>query len=206
MVGVLLLVLIVALTVGLVVYILTRRRFTDKGKPEVVSERQVVEDSQRGGISNGIHSTETSECVCVCACRTAFYSWIYSSHSSGSCDCIPVIYTNCPTHTHTHTHICVVYAEVIELDSKKTTTEMMSSNPSYMPNTDASINYEEDMYSYIDPEDVRILARNPIVGEDEIKTDQVPTAHNIAYGSAIPQDHSDQVPTADNVAYDFTVR
>ncbi len=59
-VGVLLLVLIVALTVGVVVYILTRR-FTDKGKPEVVSERQVVEDSQRGGISNGIHSTETSE-------------------------------------------------------------------------------------------------------------------------------------------------
>ncbi len=75
-----------------------------------------------------------------------------------------------------------------------------------MPNTDASINYEDDMYSYIDPEDVRILARNPIVGVDEIKTDQVPTADNICYGSAIPQDHSDQVPTADNVAYGFTVR
>ncbi len=62
------------------------------------------------------------------------------------------------------------------------------------------------MYSYIDPEDVRILARNPIVGEDEIETDQVPTADNICYGSAIPQDHYDQVPTADNVAYVSTIR
>ncbi len=51
--------------VVLVVCILTRRRFTDKGKPEVVSEGQVVEDSQRGGISNSIHSAETSECVCL---------------------------------------------------------------------------------------------------------------------------------------------
>ncbi len=121
---------------------------------------------------------------------------------------------------------------------------MMSSNPSYLPNTDASINYEDDMYSYIDPEDVRILARNPTVaiGEDEIETDQVvtssnvaysiagrsgdssematsapltreemhhpdqvPTADNICYGSAIPQDHSDQVPTSDNIAYGSTL-
>ena len=108
-----------------------------------------------------------------------------------------------------------------------------------MSTTDASINEgEPHEYSYIDPEDVRILARHPIVGEDEIETDQVvtssnvaysiagrsgdssematsapltreemhhpdqvPTADNICYGSAIPQDHSDQVPTADNVAY-----
>ncbi len=83
---------------------------------------------------------------------------------------------------------------------------MMSSNPSYMPNTDASINYEDDIYAYIDPEDVHILARNPIVGEYEIETDQLPTADNVCYGSAIPQDHSDQVPTDDNVAYGSTVR
>ncbi len=80
-----------------------------------------------------------------------------------------------------------------------------------MPNTDASINYEGEMYSYIDPEDVRIL-RNPIVSQDEIKTEQVATSSNIAtadnicYGSAIPRDHSDQVPTADNVAYGSTVQ
>ncbi len=140
-------------------------------------------------------------------------------------------------YTHTHT----TGEEVIELDSQKQTTEMMSSNPSYMPNTDASINYEEEHeYSYIDPEDV---ARNPIVGEDDIETDQVvtssnvaysiagrsgdssvmatsapltreemhhpdqvPTADNVCYGSAIPQDHSDQVPTTDNVAYGSTIR
>ncbi len=59
------LLLMVGVVVVLVVCILTRRRFTDKGKPEVVSEGQVVEDSQRGGISNGIHSTETGECVCL---------------------------------------------------------------------------------------------------------------------------------------------
>ncbi len=59
-------VLLMVGVVVLVVCIRTKmRRFTDKGKPEVVSERQVVEDSQRGGISNGIHSTETSECVCL---------------------------------------------------------------------------------------------------------------------------------------------
>ena len=68
---------------------------------------------------------------------------------------------------HTGTHTCTVDFEVIELDSRKQTTEMMSSNPSYMPNTDASINYEDDMYAYIDPKDVRILARNPIVGENK---------------------------------------
>ncbi len=63
MVGVLLFMLL--LMVGVVVCILTWRRFTDKGKPEVVSERQVVEDSQRGGISSGIHNAETGECVCL---------------------------------------------------------------------------------------------------------------------------------------------
>ena len=68
------------------------------------------------------------------------------------------------------------------------------------------------MYSYIDPEDVRILARNPIVSHDEIKTEQVATSSNIAtadnicYGSAIPRYHSDQVTTSDNVAYGSTVR
>ncbi len=59
------LVFMLLLMVGVVVCILTRRRFTDKGKPEMVSEQQLVEDSQRGGISNGIHSAETSECVCL---------------------------------------------------------------------------------------------------------------------------------------------
>ncbi len=84
----------------------------------------------------------------------------------------PLVYTlQSNTRTHTHTHACVDY-EVIELDSQKQTTEMMSSNPSYMPNTDASINYGDDMYSYIDPKNVRILARNPIVVEDEVETDQ----------------------------------
>ncbi len=115
-----------------------------------------------------------------------------------------------------HTHTCVDY-EVIELDSQRQTTEMMSSNPSYMPNTDASINYEDDMYSYIDPEDVRILASNPTVGEDEIETDQVVTSSNVAYSIAgrsgdssetatsapLTRDemHTDQVPTADNICY-----
>ena len=68
MVGVL--VFVVLLMVGvfvLVVCILTRRRSTDKGKAEVVSERRLVVDSQRGGTSNGIHSAETGECACVCA-------------------------------------------------------------------------------------------------------------------------------------------
>ena len=65
-VGVLLLVLIVAVVVGLVVYILTRRRFTNKRTPDVVSECQLAEGSQRGVISNGIHSTETGERVFVC--------------------------------------------------------------------------------------------------------------------------------------------
>ena len=74
-------------------------------------------------------------------------------------------------------------------------TEMMSSNPSYMPNTDASINYEDDMYPYIDPEDVRILARNQIVYQNKIETDQA-TSSNF--------DHFDQVPTSDNVAYGST--
>ncbi len=64
----LLLVLIVALVVGLVVYILTRRRFTNKWKPEIVSEHQLAEGSQRGVISNGIHSAETGECMCVFVC------------------------------------------------------------------------------------------------------------------------------------------
>ncbi len=98
-----------------------------------------------------------------------------------------------------------------------------------MPNTDASINYEgEYEYSYIDPEDIRILARNPIVSQDktnkvatstrrsgdgsematsapltrkEMHYNQVPTADNICYGSTIPRGHSDQVPTSDDVAY-----
>ncbi len=117
------------------------------------------------------------------------------------------------THTHTHTH---TGEEVIELDSKKLTTEMMSSNPSYMPTTDASINYEEEHdYSYIDPEDE---ARNPIVGEDDIETDQVVTSSNVAYSIAgrsgdssematsapltrEEMHHPDQVPTADNICY-----
>ncbi len=59
------LVFMLLLMVGVVVCILTRRRFIDKCKPEVVSERQLVEGSQRGGISNGIHSAETGECVCL---------------------------------------------------------------------------------------------------------------------------------------------
>ncbi len=82
----------------------------------------------------------------------------------------------------------------------------MSSNPLYMPNTDASINYEgENEYTYIDPKHIRIL-RNPIVSQDEIKTEQVATssnittADNICYGSVIPRDHSNQVTTSDNVA------
>ncbi len=41
----------------------------------------------------------------------------------------------------------------------------------------------------------------PLTREEMHHPDQVPTADNICYGSAIPQDHSDQVPTADNVAY-----
>ncbi len=76
------------------------------------------------------------------------------------------------------------------------------------------------MYSYIDPEDVRILARNPTVaiGEDEIETDQVVTSSNVAYSIAgrsgdssematsapltrEEMHHHDQVPTTDNVAY-----
>ncbi len=43
--------------VVLVVCILTRKIFTDEGKPEVVSERQLMEGSQRGG------SAETRECA-----------------------------------------------------------------------------------------------------------------------------------------------
>ncbi len=93
--------------------------------------------------------------------------------------------------------------EVIELDYLRQSTDSMTSNPLYMPNTDASINYEgENEYTYIDPEDVRILARNPIVDKDEIKTEQVATSSNIA----TPRDHSDQVPTSDNVAYGSTVQ
>ncbi len=63
-------------------------------------------------------------------------------------------------------------------------------------------------YTYIDREDIRILARNPIVYQDENKTDQVATSSNVAtadnicYGSAIPRDH---VPTSDNVAYGSTI-
>ncbi len=145
-----------------------------------------------------------------------------------------VLQTSLHTHTHTHTHT----GEEVELDSQRQPTEMMSSNPSYMPNTDASINYEEEHeYSYIDPKGA---ARNPIVDietdrvvtssnvaysiagrsgdssematsapltrEEMHHTDQVPTADNICYGSAIPQDHSDQVPTTDNIAYGSTVR
>ena len=109
-------------------------------------------------------------------------------------------------------HTNIIDYEVIELDSPRQPTETITQNPSYMPNTDASINYEGEMYSYIDPEDVRILARNAIVSQDEIKTEQVATSSNIAtadnicYGSTIPRDHSDQVPTSDNVAYGSTVR
>ncbi len=102
-------------------------------------------------------------------------------------------YINSPTpctctHTHTHPHTRTHTHEVIELDSRRQSTDSMSSNPLYMPNTDASIKYEgENEYAYIDQKDIRILARNPIVGvgEDE---------------SAIPPDHSDQ----DNVAYSST--
>ncbi len=74
------LVFVVLLMVGvfvLVMCILTRRRSTDKGKAEVVSERQVVEDSQRGGISNGIHSTETGECMHVCVRIRLIMLWLY---------------------------------------------------------------------------------------------------------------------------------
>ncbi len=85
----------------------------------------------------------------------------------------------------------------------------MFKNLSYMPNTDASINYEEEHeYTYINREDIRILARNPIIYQDENKTDQVATSSNVAtadnicYGSAIPRDY---VPTADNVAYGSTI-
>ncbi|XP_064406742.1 uncharacterized protein LOC135351616 isoform X2 [Halichondria panicea] len=151
------LVFVVLLMVGvfvLVVCIRTRKRSTDKWKPEVVSERQLAEGSQRGVINNGILSTGDA---------------------------------------------------------------------------DASINYEgEYEYSYIDPEDIRILARNPIVSQDktdkvatstrrsgdgsematsapltrkEMHYNQVPTADNICYGSTIPRGHSDQVPTSDDVAY-----
>ncbi len=76
------LVFVVLLMVGvfvLVMCILTRRRSTDKGKAEVVSERQVVEDSQRGGISNGIHSTETGECVSACVCAHKSCGYILSA-------------------------------------------------------------------------------------------------------------------------------
>ncbi len=109
-----------------------------------------------------------------------------------------------------------------------------------MPNIYASIDYEDNIYSYINPRDAGIQ----IVGQDEITTDQVatssniaysiagrsrdssematsvpltreemhpdhdqvPTADNICYASAIPQDHSDQVTTSDNVAYGSTIR
>ncbi len=63
------LVFVVLLMVGvfvLVVCIRTRKRSTDKWKPEVVSERQLAEGSQRGVINNGILSTgDAGECVCV---------------------------------------------------------------------------------------------------------------------------------------------
>ena len=77
----LLLVLIVALVVGLVVYILTRRRFTNKWKPEVVSEHQLAEGSQRGVISNGIHSAETGECMCVFVCSQILFTFILSIYN-----------------------------------------------------------------------------------------------------------------------------
>ena len=78
----LLLVLIVAVVVGLVVYILMRRRFTNEWKPEVVSEHQLAEGSQRGVISNGIHSTETGECVCVCVCLQILFTFILSIYNN----------------------------------------------------------------------------------------------------------------------------
>ncbi len=64
-------VLLMVAVLVLVVCILTRRRSTDKWTPacEVVSEQQPMEGSQRGVISNGIHSAEAGECVCVHGCR-----------------------------------------------------------------------------------------------------------------------------------------
>ncbi len=76
------LVFVVLLMVGvvvLVVCILTRRRSTDKWKAKVVSERQLVEDSQRGGISNGIHSAETGECRRSLVGNEVLYSYISTS-------------------------------------------------------------------------------------------------------------------------------
>ncbi len=105
-------------------------------------------------------------------------------------------------------HTNIIDYEVIELDSPRQPTETITQNPSYMPNTDASINYEGEMYSYIDPKHVRIL-RNPIVSLDEMQVatlSNIATADNICYGSAIPRDHSDQVTTSENVAYGSTVR
>ncbi len=92
--------------------------------------------------------------------------------------------------------------------------ETISHNPSYMPSTDVSINYEGEIYSYIDPKD---LVRNPIVGQDEIGTDQVTTSSNIFYSVArrsgkgsemstsapltIEEMHPDQVPTTEIMCY-----
>ncbi len=80
-----------------------------------------------------------------------------------------------------------------------------------MPHIYASIDYEDNVYSYINPRDARIQ----IVGQDEITTDQVATSSNIAYSIAgrsrdssematsVPltreEMHPDQVPTADNI-------
>ncbi len=143
--------------------------------------------------------------------RMPRYSLCLFLHSE-SCEVVYLTSRTKPVLFQTHAHTQIIDYEVIVLNSPRQPTETITQNPSYMPNTDASINYEGEMYSYIDPEDVRILARIPIVSQDEIKTEQVAissniaTANNICYGSAIPRDHSDQVPTSDNVAYGSTVR
>ena len=85
-VGVLLLVLTVVVVVGFVVYILTRRRFTNKWTPEVVSEHQLAEGSQRGVISNGIQGAETGEYSCL-QILNAFFSTNASIYSL-CCLCI----------------------------------------------------------------------------------------------------------------------